>query len=426
MAQSLLKREEKGKDAGIVESKRRHPRFLLLPLGLLVAAVAGVTWHFLSSTQVKPLQVSGRIEGYETNLGTKVAGRVELVAVREGDAVHKGQIIAQLDDSELRAQLRGTTARLLAAQQQERQARLQINVLESQIQEIQFNWRQAKEDAQGRIFQAQASVASSMAQLDQARAQLQQAQAELQLAKTNRDRYAQLVSEGAVTQQQFDQAQTAHETAQATVKARQAAVESANKLVNAAQGQLVQAKTAALNPNIRTAQLQQLRTQLAQTHLKLAESQADVTNAKAAQQEIQSKIADLKIKSPINGVVITRSIEPGVVVTTDKTLLTVINPNEVYLRGFVPEGDMGKVRIGQKARVLLDSAPNHPLMGRVSEIDTQASFTPENIYFKEDRVKQVFGIKISIDRPAGLAKPGMPADAEIITNTAIHLSRRLS
>jgi HlyD family secretion protein len=373
------------------------------------------TWYFLSLPKPgEPLRVSGRIEGYETDIGAKVAGRIEAVAVREGDQVRKGQVIVQLDDEQIEAQLKGATARLVSTQQQELQARLQINLLETQIQEQALNLEQAQGDAKGRIFQAESSVAASAAQFNQAEAQLQQAKSELKLAQTNRDRFAKLLADGAVTQQQFDQAQTTWETAQSAVRSRQASVDSFRKLVDSAQGQLLQAQTTALNPSIRNTQMAGLRTQLAQTRLKLAAAQAEVVNAKAAQQETQTKIADLNIISPIDGVVTTRIVEPGVVVTTGKTLLTVINPNTVYLRGYIPEGDIGKVRVGQQAKVFLDSAPDKPLSARISAIDTQASFTPENIYFREDRVKQVFGVKISLDNPDGFAKPGMPADAEIV------------
>jgi HlyD family secretion protein len=353
-------------------------------LGLLVVGGGVATWYFLSlPSGTEPLRVTGRIEGYETDIGAKVAGRINYVAVREGDQVRKGQVIVRLDDEQIQAQFKGATARLVSTQQQELQARLQINLLDTQIQEQQLNLQQAQGDAKGRIFQAESSVAASEAQLSQAEAQLQQAKSELNLAQTNRDRFAKLLTDGAITQQQFDQAQTTFETALATVRSRQASVISFRKLVGSAQGQLVQAQTTALNPNIRNTQLAGLRTQLAQT-------------------------------SPIDGVVTTRTIEPGAVVTHGKTLLTVINPNTVYLRGYVPEGDIGKVRVGQQARVFLDSAPDKPMSAKISAIDTQASFTPENIYFQKDRVKQVFGVRISIDNPGGFAKPGMPADAEIV------------
>jgi HlyD family secretion protein len=91
-----------------------------------------------------------------------------------------------------------------------------------------------------------------------------------------------------------------------------------------------------------------------------------------------------------------------------------VNLEEVYLRGYIPEGEVGDVRVGQPAQVFLDSAPNEPLEATVSAVDTEASFTPENIYFRDDRVTQVFGLKLSIENPGGFAKPGMPADGEIL------------
>ncbi len=387
---------------------------VLIPLALFIAGVGFAIWYFISITQTtNTIRVSGRIEGYETDIGAKVPGRIESVAVREGDAVHPGQVIVKLDDAEIRAQLKGASARLDSIQRQEEQARLQINVLESQILENQLTLQQSQGDANGRIFQSESSLASSGAQLNQAIAQVEQAEAELRLTKINRDRYAKLANAGAITRQQFDQAQTNYETATATLKSRKAAVNSFQKLVNAAQGQLTQSKSTGINPLIRNSQLTGLRTQLVQTRLKLAAAQADVANAKAFQQEIQAKITDLNVISPIDGVVISRNVEPGAVVTTGKTLLTVINPNILYLRAFIAEGKIGKVRIGQPAQIFLDSAPKTPLNAKITAVDTQASFTPENIYFPEDREKQVVGIKISIDNPGGFAKVGMPADAEI-------------
>jgi HlyD family secretion protein len=82
----------------------------------------------------------------------------------------------------------------------------------------------------------------------------------------------------------------------------------------------------------------------------------------------------------------------------------------------VPEGQIGKVKVGQPARVYLDSEPNKPLDATVSRIDPQATFTPENTYFKEDRVKQVIGVKLAIKSAVGFAKPGMPADGEILVS----------
>lgn len=399
------------------KSQWRYLR-LLLPLGLLVVGGGFAGWYFFSRPKSEALELSGRIEGYPTDIDAKVAGRVESVAVREGDRVQKGAVIVRLDDDEIQARLEGATARLAAARQAERQAQFQIAVIESQIQEAQLNLQQSTRDAEGRIFQAEANVAAVEAQLSQAVAQFNEAKAELALARTDRDRFAQLVREGAVPQQRFDQAQTAFETAQATAQSREATVAAARRQVNAAQGALTQARSTGLNPGIRSAQIDTLRQQLQVGQSQLAAAQAEVSNAQAARQEILAEMAYLNLVSPIDGVVITRTVEPGTVVATGTTLLTVLDPNRVYLRGFIPEGDIGKVRVGQPARVYLDSAPNRPFSAYVGAIDTEASFTPENIYFKEDRVKQVFGVDLRIKDPEGFAKPGMPADAEIVTAEA--------
>jgi HlyD family secretion protein len=113
--------------------------------------------------------------------------------------------------------------------------------------------------------------------------------------------------------------------------------------------------------------------------------------------------------------VVTRTAEPGEVVTAGTALVTLIDLRKVYLRGFVPEGQIGKVKLGQPARVYLDSNPNQPIDAYVSRIDPQATFTPENTYFRDERVKQVVGVKLQLKGGIGFAKPGMPADGEILT-----------
>ena len=93
-----------------------------------------------------------------------------------------------------------------------------------------------------------------------------------------------------------------------------------------------------------------------------------------------------------------------------------MNLGEVYLRAFVPEGQIGRVKLNQPARVYLDSAPRQPIDAYVLRIDPQASFTPENTYFREDRVKQVVGMKLRLKGAVGFAKPGMPADGEVLVD----------
>ncbi|RMF22516.1 MAG: HlyD family efflux transporter periplasmic adaptor subunit [Cyanobacteria bacterium J083] len=398
-----------------VEPKQRKKAHLLIPLGVLLVGTGLGVAYFLSQPKTESsLQLSGRIEGYETDVGTKVAGRVESVSVREGNEVSQGQILVKLDDEEVEAQLEGVKAELIAAQKREKQAQLQIDVLQSKIRQAELNLQQTTEETAGRIEEAKANLAATQAQLVKAQAALKEARSELNLAKVERDRYQQLLEDGAVPQDTFDQAQTRWEKAQANLELQKAEVDAARKQVIAAQGILQQAQTSRLNPEISSAELDSLRKQLIQAESQLEVAQSEIAKVKAQQKEIEARLGYLNIVSPIAGVVIARSVEPGEVVTTGKTLLSLIDLNNVYLRGYIPEGEIGKVRVGQKARVYLDSYPDRPFNAKVTEIDTQASFTPENIYFPEDRVKQVFGVKLDIENPDGFAKPGMPADAEII------------
>jgi HlyD family secretion protein len=392
--------------------RKRSPQILLL-LGLLLSGGAAA-WYFLSRPATQDLQFSGRIEGYESDIGTKVAGRIEVVTVREGATVTQGQLLAKLDDDELKAQLQGAAAKVKAAKDQQENARLQVAVLESQLTEAQLKLQQSEGDTSGRVSQATAQVAAADAQLQQAQAQVIEARAQLDLAKSDRDRYAQLSREGAASQQRSQQATTTYKTAQATLTSRQATVAAFQRQVAAARGQLTQSQSTSFNPEINQTQRDRFTTQLAQSRALLASAQAEVSNAEAVRQQILAQLSNLTITSPVAGTVTVRSVEPGVVVSPGKTLISVLDLNTVYMRGFIPQGQIGKVRVGQTARVFLDSAPDNPLMARVAAIDAEASFTPENIYFKQDRVQQVFGIRLTIDSPAGLAKPGMPADAEIV------------
>jgi HlyD family secretion protein len=394
-------------------SKRRARLRILIPLGLALAGGATALWYFGARPSPNQLSLSGRIEGYETDVGTKVAGRIESVTVREGAQVQKGEVLARLDDDELQAQLQGATARLAAAQQQVQNARLQIQVLENQIAEAQLRVQQSQGTTQGQVAQAEAQVAAAQAQLAQAQEGVTEAQAQLDLARQDQQRYNQLLDQGAVTQQRVDQANTTLRAAQATLNSRQAAVVAAQRQVTAAQGQLTQSQANSFNPEINSTQVERLQTQLQQARAQLATAQAQVADAQATQKNVQAQLNNLTVTSPIDGVVTARSVEPGVVVSSGRILLSVVDLNSVYLRGFIPEGDIGRVRVGQTAQVYLDSAPDQPLSAKVAAIDSEASFTPENIYFRKDRVQQVFGVRLTIDQPDGFAKPGMPADARI-------------
>lgn len=157
------------------------------------------------------------------------------------------------------------------------------------------------------------------------------------------------------------------------------------------------------------ASLQQSKAQLEQ----IATAKASLAASRAELRRIEANISDLSINAPIDGTIQTRSAESGRVVQPGQTILTMVDMQKLYLRGYIPEGDIGRVKVGQQAKVYLDSNPKEAIPAEVIRIDPAGMFTPENIYFKDDRVKQVVGVKVLLKGAYGFAKPGMPADGEI-------------
>ncbi|MBW4591021.1 efflux RND transporter periplasmic adaptor subunit [Aetokthonos hydrillicola Thurmond2011] len=381
----------------------------------IIAVGTGVWYLFFRPKPANFIQFNGRIEGYETDVSTKGTGRVEEITVREGDTVKKGQLLVRLSDEEMQSELRAATAQVSAAKQREANARLQISVLEDQLADGNLNLQQSEGDTQGKVAEAEALVSTAQAIVKQEQARVQEARALLEQARVDRDRYAHLALEGAETQQRYDVALTGYNTAEAALQSRLAAVEAAQKAVKIAQAKLTQAQTTTLNPGKQKTNVSRLQTQVQQARNTLTAAQADVKTAQANQNLIQSRLNNLTVKSPINGVVTTRSVEPGTVVLPSRPLLRVVDLNQVYMRGFIPDGQIAQVRVGQLARVYLDNDPKHQnsFKATVAAIDSKASFTPENVYFQSDRVQQVFGVKLNLAQPGRLAKPGMPADGEI-------------
>jgi HlyD family secretion protein len=369
-----------------------------------IALIAGVGFAiyrvFFYNPEPDGIFLSGRIEGYETDVSAKIGGKVASVSVREGDNVKPGQLLVRLDDSDLQAQLQGNIAAMRQAKEVVMRYRQQLPILQAQLQQANLTINQAQQDSQGRVRQSKNALASS-------RADLEEALANLKLAQSQQKRYRALYGQGVVSADSADQ----YDTSAAADKAK---VEAARQTMRAAKGTLEQARATLTNLPIKAAAALEVEKQIAQGKTDISVYQQALRSAEATQAQTQANLNYLVIKSPMTGNVITRNAEPGEVIAAGAPLLTLVNQQHLYMRGFVPEGQIGNVKLGQRSLIYLDSDPKHPLEARVSRIDPKASFTPENIYFKKDRVTQVFGVELTLKDPQGLAKQGMPADGNIL------------
>ncbi|MBV8553415.1 MAG: HlyD family secretion protein [Acidobacteriaceae bacterium] len=345
--------------------------------------------------------VSGRIDGDTVDISSKIPGRITTLTVREGDPVEAGQVVASLSSDQFDARRDAQRALVVAEQRTVEQLQRQLATYGEKIRQAQLYTDQAETNAPGQVKQAEADLAARKAELARWEAELKQAQIDAQ-------RYPPLAKTGAVAPQLSEQYQTKETVAQQSTDA-------ARKQVAAAEAALQQAQSQMQNIPIQAANRQTLERQVDELKAQIASAQADVEANKADLRKAEADIADLTIHAPIAGTILTRSAEPGRVIEAGQTIFTMVDLHKLYLRGFVPEGTVGKVKVGQRAQVWLDSNPKEAVPAQVIRIDPQVMFTPENTYFKEDRVKQVMGLKLGLLGAYGYAKPGMPADGRIYT-----------
>lgn len=384
--------------------KRGSPLRPLLILLVLGGLGYGAYRLFFAKPEVPAniVTLSGRIEGDDSAVSPKTSGRILQINYREGDTVNAGDVIATLDDQQVRDREQQAQAAVQQSEARLRSAQQAIAVFQDQLKQTELQTGQSRVDAEGRVKQAEAELAA-------AQADLAQQEASLQLAIFDRDAYTKLAKTGAVSERQAKEATSKAEAQQAAVAASRRRVEAARASQNVAGANLA-------NPDIRGAQAAAIRSQIAQQQSEIASVAADAARARASLSEAQANRADLVVRAPFTGTIATRTAEPGEVVQAGTAIVTMLDLNKVYLRGFIPEGQIGKIKLGQPAHVFLDSAPNRPVDAVVSRIDPAATFTPENTYFRDDRVKQVVGVKLQLKSGFGYAKPGMPADGEILVS----------
>jgi HlyD family secretion protein len=311
---------------------------------------------------------TGRIEGREVNVSSRVQGRLSLLKCDEGDTVKKGQLLAILESDQAYAQTGAAQESLNIAQRQQEQAWLDLDY--------------SQRNSTSAIWAAQASVA-------QARAQLSKAVSIQQIAQRNFQRYSKLFNDGAISASEFDSRKLDYDSSTADVT-------NAMEFFEAAKASLETARSSTVSVDVKQKQVEV--------------SQANVNAYRAKLQELSANQQELQIFAPIDGTIITRPVEVGQVVNAVSPLFVMINLNNIYMKIYIPESQIGKLQLGSEARIYVDAYADRYFVGKVTKISDQAQFTPKNVETKEERVKLVFAVEIAVDNPEGALKPGMPGD----------------
>ena len=387
-----------------------------------------------ATQEPKQLRASGSIEGDEVAIVSEFSGRIAGLDADESDEIQAGQALVELDTSTLQAQMAqaeaavaaaaanldnvkaGThPAKILAAQAAVQQAIAQRDAAKTA-------WDSAKAILDN-PQEIDAQIARAQAAVNLAAVQIEQAQAQIAAAETERDRYraqGSLEEKGLyqVYQYQVEAAQAALEAAKAdkagadrTLAALQALRD--NPLALVSQVHLAEQQTYIAAAGVAAAQAKLAELEAGPTAEEIAVAEAQVAKAQAAVAGLRVQLDKRTLRSPIDGVVTGRAAHAGEAAIAGATLLTVANLDEVRLTIYIPEGELGRVYLGQQVQVEVDSFPGRIFSGTVSYISPEAEFTPKNVQTEKDQVNMVFAVRIHLPNPDHLLKPGMPADVLI-------------
>jgi HlyD family secretion protein len=389
-------------------------RFILpIVVVIAIAAVAGYyMYSHLHPANTNTLSVSGNLELTQVDISFKVPGKLIQLNVDEGVYVKKGMVIARIDRDQVESQRARDEASLHNSQSQyeqmETSVQWQRRTLESDV---------ALRTAELRASQARlaALVAGSRPQeIQESRAAMADAKAQHDQAQADWDRAQDLFKNDDISKQQYDQYRMRLDSTAAVLRQSDErlalVVEGPRKEdLDAGRADVVRAEAA-----LQASQANQL--ELKRREQDVFAHRADVSRARAQVAITDTQINDTVVTAPIDGVVLVKSAEVGEVLAAGTTVVTIGDIDHPWLRAYINETDLGRLKHGQSATLTTDSYPGKSYPGRISFIASEAEFTPKQIQTHEERVKLVYRIKIDVDNRSHDLKSNMPVDAEIQVN----------
>jgi HlyD family secretion protein len=384
----------------------------LIPIVILIAVAAVGGYYIYGRMHPKDtnsLSVSGNLELTQVDISFKVPGKLIELDVDEGYYVKKGQVIARIDKDQVESQRNRDQASL-------NNSRFQYDQMETSVQ---WQRRTLESDVALRTAELRASqarlaalVAGSRPQeIQESRAAMADAKAQHDQAQADWNRAQDLFKNDDISKQQYDQYRMRLDSTAAVQRQSDErlalVVEGPRKEdIEAARADVVRAQAALESAEANRIELKR-REQDVLAH------RADVSRAQAQVAMTDTQINDTVVIAPIDGVVLVKSAEVGEVLSAGTTVVTIGDIDHPWLRAYINETDLGRVKYGQGAMLTSDSFPGKTYPGRISFIASEAEFTPKQIQTHEERVKLVYRIKIDVDNHSRDLKSNMPVDADI-------------
>jgi HlyD family secretion protein len=446
------------------------PRSRRILIPLIVFAVVAVVLAFLyfgsgsNGIVGGPIQASGTVETTETSIATELSGKVAEVLVNQGQSVNAGDPLLRLDDELLQAQHLQAEAALSASQSNlnaaqagldlaqtgldaaetslqvaEANQKAELLVAQQSLDDLYENAAVARTKAQEAVAVANRAVRDATYQLDNftvpsnqigltAMEAIPVMKTKLDAARKAFDPYRNESSGNATRddlKEKLDEAQadydaaikrleyeTAVDQAQARLDKTKQDLEKVQDGPDPDQVAELEARIAAINiaPDQARAAVAQAQVGVRQAHAKLEQAQDAVAQAQAGLDLINLQLNKLVVYAPSSGIILSRDVEPGEVVQSGASLMTIGQINNLIIKVYLPEDNYGQVKLNDPATITVDSFPGENFLGSVTYIADQAEFTPRNVQTSEGRRTTVFLIEVAVDNQQDRLKPGMPAD----------------
>jgi len=331
---------------------------VFLVLGVAGGALAVYFYAAGNNSTGFRFRTTGTVEATEYSIAPEISGKLTRVAFREGDRVEAGDLVAELSSEELSAELDRSSSAVRSA-------------------------AAVVENSKDILAGARAGLETAKAEVERADSQVELAGAAFELAEKDHARAGELFGKGIIPQSELDRAVTGLSTARAELSSAKAALAVSESNVNTAAAAVSSAESA------------------------LAASRANLSEAKSAVRVSEAKLDYTRILSPSGGVVEYRVLEPGEVVSPGRTILTLVDPSDAWVRIDVDERYVHDIKEGTKATVSLEYAPGKTFRATVYDIGREAGFATERDVTRGRQDIRTFRVRLRFDDPDGTLKPGM-------------------
>jgi HlyD family secretion protein len=407
----------------------RNKRYKRMIWILVVAMLLGGCQATASSPadEPGPLTASGTIRADEVRIAGEMGGRIVEVRAGVGETVQAGDELVVLDATSLLTQRAEAQAAVIAAQADLAVVRAGPRAEEIAAAQADLALAEARRDgalaAWENALQSVENPQELDAQISEARTQVELAAQGAELARAQlareqllRDQRVEGSMERRIADLQVRAAEHALAAAQADEKTAQTTLNwlwliRSEPLALMAQAHAAHGQYQVAQAGVAVAQARLDDLLAGPTAEEIAVAQADVRLAQAQADALRAQQTRFKLSSPVNGVVLDQALRAGEVAAPGATILTVADLSALTLVVYVPENQIGQVRLGQAVQVRVDSFPGVTFAGEVTRISDEPEFTPRNVATQEERLNTFYAVEVHLPNPDGLLKPGMPADA---------------